>query len=277
MITHFSIVNSQFSLLPSIGYPQMRKASPPLQHPSTPMLAGTKGIREFTIIKSAQPVCPLLRRYYVEEKFVTYAAAYATKYKVMKTKDTRGRGGKDLIFYVIQGPGHFIKIYKDDETLEQDLAMYKGQVGYAKCAPGRVVKIEVIKDARRCGIATVLTELCFLDPDIYRKPERRIYRSAYDILEEHGVETHCKKAVALSMHADPMIGAYTYFSAALRSGYNKLVVNWPSVDFDKISVYDTHEAKKSYDPKTGIIDPLMCCNNEKKCNAYKSDWVFCDE
>ena len=255
----------------------MRKASPPLLHPSTPMLAGTKGIQEFTIIKSTQPVCPLLRRYYIEKKFVKYAAAYATKYKVMKTEDTRGRGGKDLTFYVIQGPSHFIKIYKDDKTCEQDLAMYKGQVACAKCTPGRVVKIKVIKDARRCGIATVLTELCFLDPDIHRKPERRIYRSAYDILEEHGVETHCKKAVALSMHADPMIGAYTYFSAALRSGYNKLIVNWPFPEFAKISVYDTADAKKSYDPNTGRIESQICCNNEKQCDAYDADWIFCEE
>ena len=125
------------------------------------MAAGTKGIQEFTIIKSAQPVCPLLRRYYIEKKFVKYAAAYATTYKVMKTEDTRGRGGKDLTFYVIQGPSHFIKIYKDDKTCEQDLAMYKGQVACAKCTPGRIVKIKVIKDARLCGIATVFDRALF--------------------------------------------------------------------------------------------------------------------
>ena len=91
--------------------------------------------------------------------------------------------------------------------------------------PGKLDKVEVNekpRDARQCGIATVLTELCFLDPDIHRKPERRIYRSAYDILEEHGVETHCKKAVALSMHADPMIGAYTYFFCSVEIGLQQI-------------------------------------------------------
>ena len=121
----------------------MRQAFPPLMHPSTPTLAGTKCVQEFTIIKSAQPVCPLLRRYYVEKKFVKYAAAYARTYKVMKMEDTRGRGGKDLTFYVIQGPSHFIKIYKYDKTCEQDLAMYKGQVACTKCTPGRLSLIHI--------------------------------------------------------------------------------------------------------------------------------------
>ena len=61
------------------------------------------------------------------------------------------------------------------------------------------------------------------------------------------------------------------------SNYNKLIVNWPFIDEDKISVYDTVDAKKSYDPNTGRIESQICCNNEKQCDAYDADWIFCEE
>ena len=84
-----------------------------------------------------------------------------------------------------------------------------------------------------------MTELCFLDPDVYQEGDKSI---AYKKLKEHGVETKCNKAVSLRMEANPKTGAYTYFSVASRLGYNKLIVNWPFPEFAKISVYDTADA-----------------------------------
>ena len=259
-----------------IGYPQNHQTSSRMNHPSTPMVAGPAGVQEFTVTRATNLKCPLMKWYYVDNKFVTYSPGYSTTYKVMKTEEARSSGEKQLLFYAIHGPSDFTPTSTGGK-LGQYRTMYVGQVAWAKCTPGKLDKVEVNdkpRDARQCGIATVLTELCFLDPDIYQKRERN---EAFNILEAHAVEANCKQAVSLAMTADPMIGAYAYFSAASRTGYNKLIVNWPFIDEDKISVYDTNDAKKSYDAKTGYIESQICCNNEKRCDSNKANWVFCKE
>ena len=132
------------------------------------------------------------------------------------------------------------------------------------------------RDARQCGIATVLTELCLLDPDIYEKGEKN---RAYRLLRNHDVTTmSCGQAVSLQMGADPKSGAYAYFSAASRTGYNKLVVNWPNSDYAQIAIYDTDHAKQAYNVETGIIEPCVICQNtDIPCEAFQAKWIFCKE
>ena len=131
------------------------------------------------------------------------------------------------------------------------------------------------RDARQCGIATVLTELCLLDPDVYREGKSS---DAYNVLRSNGIDTKCEQAVAMDMVAEPLSGAYAYFSAASRTGYNKLVVNWPNSDYAQIAIYDTDHAKQAYNKETGIIEPCVICQNtDVPCEAFQAKWIFCKE
>ena len=267
-------------LLLITGYPQVRIRSLPLHHPVGPMTAGLQGVQEFTITKLERPRCPLMR-------------GYVTTYKVLKEE----LGSKKLLFFVIHGTSHFSRPPRPkakpkgkrprkprprprgDTFVDPRLRRYIGQIAYAYCNPGEVSQIQVAdapRDARQCGIATVLTELCLLDPDIYEKGEEN---RAYRLLRNHDVTTmSCGQAVSLQMASDPKSGAYAYFSAASRIGYNKLIVNWPYLAFDRISVYVTDHAKRSYNVNTGIIEPcIKCGNNEQPCEANLATWVFCKE
>ena len=267
-------------LLLITGYPQVWITSLPLHHPVGPMTAGLQGVQEFTITKLERPRCPL-------------SPSYVTTYKVLKEE----LGSKRLLFSVIHGTSHFSQPPKPKGKrprkprprsrrvafVDPRLRRYIGQIAFADCNPGEVDKIEVAeknkvqpRDARQCGIATVLTELCLLDPDIYEKGEKN---RAYRLLRNHDVTTmSCGQAVSLQMGADPKSGAYAYFSAASRTGYNKLVVNWPNSDYAQIAIYDTDHAKQAYNAETGIIEPCVICQNtDVPCEAYKAKWIFCKE
>ena len=276
-------------LLLITGYPQVRIRSLPLHHPVGPMTAGLQGVQEFTITKLERPRCPLIR---------AFAPSYVTTYKVLKEE----LGSKKLLFFVIHGTSHFSRPPRPkakprpprtkgkrprkprprprgDTFVDPRLRRYIGQIAYAYCNPGEVSQIQVAdapRDARQCGIATVLTELCLLDPDIYEKGEEN---RAYRLLRNHDVTTmSCGQAVSLQMASDPKKGAYAYFSAASRTGYNKLVVNWPNSDYAQIAIYDTDHAKQAYNAETGIIEPCVICQNtDVPCEAFQAKWIFCKE
>ena len=269
----------------------MSRASSRLAHPTRPMSAGMEGVQEFTITHQARPNCLLMRSYFNDNKFLTYASAYVTTYKVLKMEDKSKKGKpKQLVFYVIHGPDNFSedqgrrsritgrKLKSKPRPIDPRSHKYIGQIAWAKCSSGNIDDITVKskpRDARQCGIATVLTELCLLDPDVYQDGKSS---DAYNVLRSNGIDTKCEQAVAMDMVAEPLSGAYAYFSAASRIGYNKLIVNWPYLAFDRISVYVTDHAKRSYNVNTGIIEPcIKCGNNEQPCEANLATWVFCKE
>ena len=244
------------------------------------MTAGLQGVQEFTITKLERPRCPLMR-------------GYVTTYQVLKEE----LGSKRLLFSVIHGTSHFSQPPRPKGKLPRKprprsrgvtfvdprLRRYIGQIAFADCNPGEVDKIQVAeknkvqpRDARQCGIGTVLTELCLLDPDIYEKGEKN---RAYRLLRSHDVTTmRCGQAVSLQMGSDPKSGAYAYFSAASRTGYNKLIVNWPNSDYAQIAIYDTDHAKQAYNAETGIIEPCVICQNtDVPCEAFQAKWIFCRE
>ena len=88
----------------------MSIASSRLAHPSRPMSVGTEGVQEFTITHQARPNCLLMRSYFKDEKFLTYASAYVTTYKILKMEDKSKKGKpKQLVFYAIHGPHNFLE------------------------------------------------------------------------------------------------------------------------------------------------------------------------
>ena len=73
------------------------------------MSVGLDAAQEFTITHQARPNCLLMRSYFQDNKFLTYASAYATTFKVMKTENKLTSGEKQVIFFAIHGPSVFTK------------------------------------------------------------------------------------------------------------------------------------------------------------------------
>ena len=84
-------------------------------------------------------------------------------------------------------------------------------------------------DARRCGIASLLTRLCFMDPKLiglgHSNRALREITSYGNVLQD--VRTHFQNAfIGLQMSADPKDAAFGYFSAALRENFNLMIFNY---------------------------------------------------
>ena len=172
------------------------------------------------------------------------------------------------------------------EKEKPDTYQYKRQVGFAKCWHGHIESIVTHNeplDARKCGIATVLTELCMVDPKINQRGKENLAEKQLEILERTGkselrisgtlpesVLEDCKEIVRLKMSARPMDGAFAYFSAAKNLGFDKLIVAYGTKRF---AIYDTPIASQNYDAKTGHIG--SCCENRVCTGAWNSFWIFC--
>ena len=153
--------------------------------------------------------------------------------------------------------------------------------------------VEVQVDAQGCGIGIVLTELCLVDQEIYTKDNRN---KAENLLRAAGTTLHepCKKLVGLTMAADPPKG-HVYFSAAMRNGYDRLLIDQTCGKMKETKKYDQYKnatithytwdkqvkfndyeaalARQKYDIVTAEIHD---CVGYGKCQAYMRNWYFCD-
>ena len=167
---------------------------------------------------------------------------------------------------------------------------YKNQIAYGWCTKGWVKKIEVNAEpinARECGISTILTQLCMVDPEIGDIGEGN---EALDLLKSYKAEksaflTTCLYTVGLKMAANPKTGAYAYFSAALKTGYTKMQIQhkkgwgqwtfYPNRGDSEIQGFrDTKIWQAGYDANTlNINDP------EAPGGIYRltenDNWLFC--
>ena len=147
---------------------------------------------------------------------------------------------------------------------------FENQIGFAMCTNGWIDKVRVKSeqnlDARNCGIGTVFTTLCMIDPALHLLPNFRIDSEFND--DFHTAKTikkGCRRFMGLLMAADPLTGAYGYFNAALKNGYNKLLIK---TDKEKYQWMDTEKAKKCYNDMTGKIGNGI--------TGYKKNWWFCE-
>ena len=254
----------------------------------------------FEIRKVNKPYCGLFK------------GSQETSMSYMVLKIDNEYGDKYSNFYVVPGP-EFERVESDDPDDEQFLpqSRYKDQIGFAVCQSGWLERVcvnsgkgntddsnddcvdeyysDVALDARRCGIASVLTELCLIDPKINKIDPSS---SAFEHLREHDsddieddiarIETKCENLVGLEMAAEPKVAAYGYLSAALRLEYLELIVQErffpedPRICWKELSIsyYKTQEAKELFNAETGMIAP---CGSNRLCNAYEGYWYFCKE
>ena len=219
-------------------------------------------------------------------------------YRVLKKENELE--GRYTIFYAVAAPA-FKKAIRKEHDIENT---YENQIAYAQCQPGWIEQIWVNDgetedtepiNARRCGVASVLTQLCLLDPEIVKLGKSN---KALQKLEKHetvldAIQSHCKEAfVGMIMSANPRDAAYAYFSAALREKYELMMVaeryrdeyhgfplRWklPESNFN---YYDTKVAKEKYDPRKGRIGTCDCnafgaIQQNTECHAFEGFWFFC--
>ena len=180
------------------------------------------------------------------------------------------------VFYAIPGRANNYELQNGNITHR-----YENQVAYIKCKPGWIVMLNVFQasigpqplNSRDCGIGTVLSELCLIDPDLnnmgnQNRAQRRL--SDYAHMQEL-VTGSCVRLIGLTMATNPPSGANVYFSAAIRMGYGKMIVE----SNQEHNIYETEIARANYDSNTGIIQP--CCGVGYPCHAYFHSWFFCDD
>ena len=188
-------------------------------------------------------------------------------------------------FYAVSGASNgFQEVHS---RIPQKYAQkFEHQLAYIACTRGWIHQLTVFEkisgaegrreDARGCGVGTILTELCLMDPEINTLKEgskaiRVLAEGVKDLVQQN-----CYKLVGLTMAAYPSSAAHVYFSAAINMGYDKLIVDFSGFDAKsggrtiKYNVYDTLVAKQNY--KNGNIE--ACCGNER-CSAQLRPWIFC--
>ena len=160
---------------------------------------------------------------------------------------------------------------------------YKDQIGYIYCKKGFINYVSVNDrpqklNARGCGLATVFTVLCMVDEDLDMLPpsEIRRYFSDYEDMQNI-ITTSCRRFVGLMMSVEKdekgkIGGAYAYFSAALKSNYQKMLIQNEceicGIRSGHYTWMKTSEAKEKYNIDTGNIGKIM---------ANKEHWWFCDD
>ena len=227
----------------------------------------------------------------IDEKsiFETKPGCRLRKKEIIVLKSLQEEGEeKYFYFYAVSSAPYFdrfVELARSTKTHR-----YKHQVAYIICSRGWIEQLTVFErtlgpgraeNARGCGIGVVLTELCLIDPAIHsmetmgtgsNKQENNGLVILPRELRER-VKNECFKIVGMVMNAKTDSGGHAYFSAAIRMGFNKLIVDQLLLDPSEIrdiKIYDTQVAKQNY--KDGVIEE--CCNNER-CTAYRSFWVFC--
>ena len=250
------------------------------QYPTRPMLHNMK--KRFKISKTVRTDCELL------------PAGKDTIIRVMRVEK---EGGRLIYFFVVKG-FHF---RKTGNKFGRDWK-YKGQIAYAECCPGWVEYVwvndgkEVPTNARGCGISSLLTRLCLMDPvinnpritakhpEITNKASKNLPKNVRD-----KVDAYCQLAfVGLEMAADPKDAAFGYLSAARKENYEFLIVQERLVqatinqyiDNAIFNYYNILTAGEKYDPITGRIGPCECDvfgrnNQNNECYAFKGYWYFC--
>ena len=178
---------------------------------------------------------------------------------------------------------------------------YENQIAAIRCSKGWIHKLDVFKDAivrekhsqgqwhdvevnaQGCGIGVVLTELCLIDREIHTVDGQN---RAQNLLTTAGTTLHenCMQLVGLQMTADPPSGGYVYFSAGMRRGFTRLLIDTCGgirdehaysipESYNRFHAYQTDVARQNFDSTTGDIEE---CAGYGRCNAYRGNWYFCD-
>ena len=167
---------------------------------------------------------------------------------------------------------------------------FENQIGLIHCSRGWIENLRVMPSGERpnenplrCGIGTVLTELCLIDPGVNIGGQDNIgQQTLSEYTQWEMVKHYCGKLVGLTMVAEPRSGGRTYFTAAINMGYVAFLLEpdlferefgtGQSAFENPINVFSTRAAKELYDIDTGII---RRGERQASCRAWGGTWYFC--
>ena len=230
-------------------------------HPTVPMRSGDENRETFKINRINHPKCPLTYDLYtiVKKEYNTDSTNFYVKFKA-KLGDVH--------------------------------------LGYSQCRPGWIEHVWIeegalskVKNARECGLATVLTSLCLIDTQLnymyhvrfsfLSTPNKAMtelskYPGPYD-----DVQNYCKKLMGMDMWADPKKGAHAYFRAALRTGYRRMII-FDGIHHHYFWVQDAMQRYISMGEDSGnigLLDGCCCeaCGLPFPCEAFGKHWYFCKD
>ena len=257
---------------PSVDWLQVPRIYSDKRHPTKEIKDG----EHFTFRRNDNPHCTLTSLYFT----------------VIKTERRFTSSDLHFTFYAITGeatPNQTEFTELANPTLKR---RYVNQIAVIECTHGWIDNLDVFdrslnpggatESPKRCGIGTVLTELCLIDPDINSGKEGNLAREILSEFPEFAdrVKRNCHFMVGLGMAAQPYEGANVYFNAAINMVYGLLLIETSTTenpidysDPNAIRIFPTQKAKDDYDPNTGHIVPCADCDG--MCEAWGRRWFFC--
>ena len=252
-------------------------------HPYSPMDTGDTETFRISRFKKAEPV--LSRK----------CTLKADHYKVRKLQHALKLqpGAIGFTFLVIPGDHEALRDEKGNLLANEKIAdsvFRKSNIATARCELGLISFMFVQKRARNCGIGTVLSELCMVDPNIYRNTEKNhVLKFLSGISTDLAIQirellsSRCINGLVGLENEAESSGGFTYLSAAQRMSYQYMVVKF---HYDKIEnhdhssgqcvqkfrVYKVTNALKLFDGSTGRIEDGF---GDTAGSGEKAMWYFC--
>ena len=192
----------------------------------------------------------------------TNCSYQGTQFFVKKEKEENGDWVLKRNFYASSEKDFSVKV--NDSVKSR----YKNQVGYISCTIGFIYQVSV-NEKPECAfeMSTVLTTLCMIDPELNRMDELNYSFNKLEADEPmEFVSEHCNNLIGVTMSEKKRKKVYTYFTAAVASGYTKMLVKGDN-DVNYV-VLDLNIAEKEYNSELGHIN-----NVDPRWNY----WIFCKE
>ena len=162
------------------------------------------------------------------------------------------------------------------------------KIATAKCEIGWIRLIDVKKRACNCGIATILTQLCMIDPFLTQNSDRNKVNIDMGLvggmttdesrqMQERLSSTCNGGLIGLKMAARPKAGGFAYISAANTMRFNYMIIRFhrkenkddPDNPCDEtFKNYDVNDGKRLFDGDSGLFD-------EEQGSGFNARWYFC--
>ena len=141
--------------------------------------------------------------------------------------------------------------------------------------------------SRGCGVASILTQLCFVDNDVnadvgfdihddkrFRnlKEQKNIFKLPGNQAMLELADQSYEKILYLWNCANPSSAANTYFNAAKKASYTKMIIS--TNDGQKMGAYDVDKIQEEYN-RIDDNRNMKACHKPFGMRKYGSQWYFC--
>ena len=318
------IPDDNYGLIVGVNPPNGFLSRVALQDPTSALVYDEPA--QFQVTRRNKRSCPLfnshdgkpfgLYDFIRPERRVDFAKLNTIGYMVKKTKD---KTQNHASYYATLAP----TFEAEGGWSVGQLAKYKHQIAYASCAPGWVKSVRVsdgsklntmrdpefIYDARRCGIASTLSQLCLMDGSTIDDSNVALQKLLEGVHGGHrrhvlSIRKKCKNLAGVQAPVKS-VDRLAYLQAAKKAGFKEVWVQEELKDDQKplanIIEFIYYHVTKSYGECVAYvlknvpytIDRAMDevlknfvrsqnvlqanCEPRPFCRAYKGNWYFCKE